>query len=132
MFEDVRAEERPWNLDKHARCDKSHSKREEGHHGCDESVKLPSNNSRNRALMIGLVGIVVQPHVQGRGYRHCKNSKLRCEEPNDKKCQERGRLVSSVHLIKMITRAGGQLCQQRVLNGLLAHGAFKRCFSYWR
>jgi hypothetical protein len=76
---------------------KTHSKREEGHHGYDENVKLPSNYSRNRALMIRLVGIVVQPHVQRRANRHCKDRKLRCEKADDKKRQERSRLVSSVH-----------------------------------
>jgi len=97
VFEDVRAEERPWNSDKRPRCDESHSKREEGHHGCDENVKLPSNYSRNRALMIRLVGIVVQPLVQGRANRHCKDRKLRCEKADAEKRQERSRLVSSVH-----------------------------------
>ena len=97
MFEDVRAEERPRNSDKRPRRDESHSRREEGHHGYDENVKLPSNYSRNRALMIRLVGIVVQPHVQRRANRHCKDRKLRCEKADDEKRQERSRLVSSVH-----------------------------------
>ena len=97
MFEDVSAKERPWNSDKRARYDESHSKREEGHHRCDEIVKLPSNYSRNRTLMIRLVGIVVQPHVQRRANRHCKDRKMRCEKADDKKCQERRRLVSSMH-----------------------------------
>ena len=97
MFEDVRAEKRPRNSDKRPRCDESHSKREEGHHGGDENIKLPSNYSRNRALMIRPVGIVVQPRVQRRANSHCKDRKLRCEKADDKKRQERSRLVSSVH-----------------------------------
>jgi hypothetical protein len=97
VFEDVRAEKRSWNSDKRPRCDESHSKGEEGHHGCHEKVKLPSNYSRNRALMVRLAGIVVQPHVQRRASRHCKDRKLRCEKADDEKRQEGSRLVSSVH-----------------------------------
>jgi hypothetical protein len=47
--------------------------------------------------MIRLVGIVVQPHVQRRANRHCKDRKLRCEKADDEKRQKRSRLVSSVH-----------------------------------
>ena len=68
-----------------------------GHRDCDEIVKLPSSYSRNRALMISLVDIVVQPHVQRRANRHCKHRKMRCEKADDRKCQERRRLVSSMH-----------------------------------
>jgi hypothetical protein len=97
VFEDVKAEERPWNSDKRVRYDESHSKREEGHCGCDEIVKLPSNYSRNRAMMIRPVGIVVQPYVQRRANRHCKHRKMRCEKADDKKCQGRRGPVSSMH-----------------------------------
>jgi hypothetical protein len=97
VFEDVRAEKRPWNSDKHPRCDESYSEREEGHHRCHENVKLPSNYSRNRALMVRLVGIVVQPHVQRRTSRQCEDRKLRCEKADDEKRQEGSRLVSLAH-----------------------------------
>jgi hypothetical protein len=70
---------------------------EESENPRNDKVNLPGTKSRNNALMILLVGIVMQPLVQRWAYRHCKNSKLRCEEPSDKKRQEGGRLVSSVH-----------------------------------
>ena len=97
MFEDVSAKERPWNSDKRARYDESHSKREEGHHRCDEIVKLPSNYGINRTLMIGIVGMVMQPHVQRGTGRHRENRRLRCDKADDNRCGQGGRLVSSMH-----------------------------------
>jgi len=79
--------------DRHMIC----CREEESDKRWNNKVNLPGTKSCNGALMIWSVGIVMQPLVQRRRYRHCKNRKLRCEEPDDKKRQERGRLVSSVH-----------------------------------
>jgi hypothetical protein len=97
VFENGSTKGRSLDSIKRSDCHVTRCRKEESDKRWNNKVNLPGIESYNGALMIWLVGIVMQPLVQGRGYRHCKNSKLRCEEPNDKKCQERGRLVSSVH-----------------------------------
>jgi hypothetical protein len=93
VFENGSTKGRSLDSIKRSDCHVTRCRKEESDKRWNNKVNLPGIESYNGALMIGLVGIVVQPHVQGRGYRHCKNSKL----PNDKKCQECCRLVSSVH-----------------------------------
>jgi hypothetical protein len=97
MFENGGTEERSLCLSKGSDPHMTHCTEEESDKRWNDKVNLPGTKSCNGALMLLLVGIVMQPLVQRRAYRHCKNSDLRCEEPSDKKRQERGRLVSSVH-----------------------------------
>ena len=97
MFENGGTEERSLYLNKCSDRRMTRCREEESDKRRNDRVNLPGTKSCNGALMILLVGIVMQPLVQRRAYCHCKNSKLRCDEPSDKKRQEGGRVVSSVH-----------------------------------
>jgi hypothetical protein len=96
MFENGGTEERSL-LSKGSDRRMTRRRDEESDKRRNDRVNLPGTKSCNGALMILLAGIVMQPLVQRRAYCHCKNSKLGCDEPSDKKRQERGRVVSSVH-----------------------------------
>jgi hypothetical protein len=66
---------------------------------CDDNVKLSIGDGSNHAMMIGIAGIVMQPHVQRGTGRHRENRNLRCDKACDNQPGQGGRLVSSVHRI---------------------------------
>jgi hypothetical protein len=72
---------------------------------CDDRWKHPINltgaDNGHDTLMIWMVGVLMQPFVQRRRYRHDHNRKQRGKNRVNKNLQERRSLVFSPHWVTM-------------------------------